>query len=75
MKIRTITTGIPFPFSTYQLQRAAEFNTTCRTHFEADGYEVQTTRVSSQIWDEARNLDSILALESDAHALGIELQM
>ncbi len=72
MKIRTITTGIPFPFSTYQLQRAAEFNTTCRTHFEADGYEVQTTRVSSQIWDEARNLDSILALESDAHALGIE---
>ena len=72
MKIRTITTGIPFPFSTYQLQRAAEFNTTCRTHFEADGYEVQTTRVSSQIWNEARNLDSILALESDAQALGIE---
>ena len=72
MKIRTITTGIPFPFSSYQLQRAAEFNTTCRTHFEANGYEVQTTRVSSQIWDEARDADTILALESDAQALGIE---
>ena len=72
MKIRTITTGIPFPFSSYQLQRVAEFNATSRSHFEADGYEVQTTRVSSQIWDEARNADSILALESDAHALGIE---
>ena len=72
MKIRTITTGIPFPFSAYQLQRAAEFNTTCRRHLEANGYEVQTTRVSSQIWDEARNIDSILALESDAQALGIQ---
>lgn len=72
MKIRTITTGIPFPFSAYQLQRAAEFNTNCRRHLEANGYEVQTTRVSSQIWDEARNIDSILALESDAQALGIQ---
>ncbi len=72
MKIRTITTGIPFPFSTYQLQRASKFNTTCQTHFEADGYEVQTTRVSCQIWDEARDVDTVLALESDAQALGIE---
>ncbi len=72
MKIRTITTGIPFVFSSYQLQRAAEFNTACRARFEANGYEVQTTRVSSQIWDEARDIDTILALESDAHALGIE---
>ena len=72
MKIRTITTGIPFPFSSYQLQRAAEFNTTCRELFENKGYEVQTTRVSSQIWDEARDVDTILALESDAQTLGIE---
>ena len=71
MKIRTITAGIPFPFSPYQLQRAAKFNTACKTYFEADGYEVQTTRISSQIWDEARDVDSILALESDAQALGI----
>ena len=72
MKIRTITTGIPFPFSVYQLQPAAEFNTACRTYFEANGYEVQTTRVSCQIWDERRDIDTILSLETDARALGIE---
>ena len=72
MKIRTITTGIPFPFSPYQLQRAAKFNAACQTYFEANGYDVQTTRVSCQIWDETRDVDTILALESDAQALGIE---
>jgi len=72
MKIRTITTGIPLPFSPYQLQRAAKFNTACQTYFEANGYEVQTTRVSCQIWDEKRDIDTILKLESDAQALGIE---
>ena len=72
MKIRTITTGIPLPFSPYQLQRAAKFNAACQTYFEANGYDVQTTRVSCQIWDETRDVDTILALESDAQALGIE---
>ena len=71
MKIRTITTGIPLPFSPYQLQRAAKFNAACQTYFEANGYEVQTTRVSSQIWDEARDVEIIFNLESDAQALGI----
>ena len=72
MKIRTITTGVPLPFAPYQLQRAAKFNTACQTCFEANGYEVQTTRVSSQIWDEARDIDTIFALETDAQELGIE---
>ena len=72
MKIRTITTGIPLPFAPYQLQRAAKFNTACQAYFEANGYDVQTTRVSSQIWDEARAIDTILRLESDARALGID---
>ena len=72
MKIRTITTGIPLPFSPYQLQRAAKFNAACRTYFEANGYDVQTTRVSCQIWDEPRDVETILKLESDARALGIE---
>ena len=72
MKIRTITTGIPLPFSPYQLQRAAKFNAACQTHFEANGYDVQTTRVSCQIWDEIRDIDTILRLESDAKAFGIE---
>ncbi len=72
MKIRTITIGIPFPFSSYQLQRAAKFNAACRSCFEANGYDVQTTRVSCQIWNESRDVDTILALESEAQALGIE---
>ena len=72
MKIRTITTGIPLPFSPYQLQRAAKFNAACQTYFEANGYEVQTTRISSQIWDETRDIETIFNLESDAQALGID---
>ena len=72
MKIRPITTGIPLPFSPYQLQRAAKFNAACQTHFETNGYEVQTTRVSSQIWDETRDVKAILKLESEAQALGID---
>ena len=72
MKIRTITTGIPLPFSPYQLQRAAKFNADCQSYFEAKGYEVQTTRVSCQIWDENRDVDTLLRLESDARAFGIE---
>ena len=72
MKIRTITIGIPFPFSPYQLQRAAKFNAACQTYFEENGYDVQTTRISSQIWDETRDVEAILALETEACALGIE---
>ena len=72
MKIRTITTGIPLPFAPYQLQRAAKFNAACQTYFEANGYDVQTTRVSSQIWDEKRDVNTILALEADVQALGID---
>ena len=72
MKIRTITTGILDPFSSSQLQHAAEFNAFCRTRFEAHGYEVQSTRCSCQIWDEARDVDAILRLECAAQALGIE---
>lgn len=72
MKIRTITTGIPFPFSPYQLQRAAKFNAASQACFEANGYDVQTTRVSCQVWDEAQDVDTILKLEPAARALGID---
>lgn len=72
MKIRTITTGIPFPFAPYQLERAAKFNAASQVYFESNGYEVQTTRVSSQIWDEARDIEAILTLESHAQAVGID---
>ena len=72
MKIRTITAGIPNPFSSEALQEAAEFNVASRTCFEAEGYEVQSTRVSTQVWDEARSVDALLALESEAQGLGVE---
>lgn len=72
MKIRTITTGIPSPFSHDYLQRAAEFNATCRIRFEANGYEVQSTRISTQIWNDAPDIEDILALETQTKALGIE---
>ena len=72
MKIRTITTGIPSPFSHDYLQRAAEFNAACHSRFEANGYEVQSTRISTQIWNDAPNIEDILALETQTKALGIE---
>ena len=72
MKIRTITAGIPNPFFRSYLKQAAGFNTACRTHFEANDYEVQSTRVSCQIWNEVRDVDTILKLESNAKTLGIE---
>lgn len=72
MKIRTITTGIPSPFSHDYLQRAVKFNAACRTRFEANGYEVQSTRLSCQVWDDAHDVDELLALETETKALGIE---
>ncbi len=71
MQIRTITTGIPNPFSERSLRRAAAFNEACRTHFETHGYAVQSTRVSCQIWDERRSVADIRALETSAQAAGI----
>ena len=72
MKIRTITTGIPSPFSHDYLQRAAEFNAACRTRFQANGYEVQSTRLSTQVWNAEIDVADILALEQKTEALGIE---
>ena len=72
MKIRTITTGIPSPFSHDYLQCAAEFNAACHSRFEANGYEVQSTRISTQIWNDAPDIEDILALETQTKALGIE---
>ena len=72
MKIRTITTGIPSPFSHDYLQRAAEFNAACRTRFQANGYEVQSTRLSTQVWNAEIDVADILALEEKTEALGIE---
>lgn len=72
MKIRTVTVGIPDAFSREQLQFAADFNRRCKAHFEANGYEVQTTRVSSQAWGDISSLDQLLELDRRVIELGGE---
>ncbi len=70
MKIRTITVGIPDAFSCEQLHFAMDFNRRCQSHFEANGYEVQTTRVSSQAWDQIFSTDQALELDHRVVELG-----
>ena len=72
MKIRTVTVGIPEAFSREQLQFAADFNRRCKSHFEANGYEVQTTRVSSQAWGETSSVDQLLELDHRVMKVGGE---
>ena len=63
MKVRTVTVGIPDAFSHEQLRFAVDFNRRCQSRFEANGYEVQTTRVSSQAWDTISSIDQALELD------------
>ena len=63
MKVRTVTVGIPDAFSQEQLQFAVDFNRRCQSRFESHGYEVQTTRVSSQAWDAISSVDQVLELD------------
>ena len=70
MKIRTVTVGIPDAFSLEQLQFAMDFNRRCQSRFEASGYEVQTTRVSSQAWNAISSIDQVLELDQRVVELG-----
>ena len=72
MKVRTVTVGIPDAFSHEQLQFAVDFNRRCQSRFEANGYEVQTTRVSSQSWDQISSIDQALELDRRIVGLGGE---
>ena len=72
MKIRTVTIGIPDAFSREQLEFAVDFSHRCQRHFEANGYEVQTTRVSSQAWDAISDLEQVLELDRRVVELGGE---
>ncbi len=72
MKIRTVTVGIPDAFSREQLQFAIDFNRRCQARFEAKGYQVQTTRVSSQAWGEIASLGQVLELDHRVVELGGE---
>ncbi len=54
MKIRTITTGISLqsPQDTEKIRQAAEFNQQAKEIFTQQGYEVQTTRIATNSWEE-----------------------
>lgn len=53
MKIRTITTGICLesPGDRARIQKAAQFNAQAQQELETQGYEVQTTRISTQSFE------------------------
>ncbi len=54
MKIRTITTGISLS-STKEIEKirqASEFNQQAKLYFQEQGYEVQTTRIATNSWEE-----------------------
>ena len=52
MKIRTITTGISLHLNQVEemIQQAAQWNQQAKTVFENHGYEVQTTRITTNSW-------------------------
>ncbi|MEH1795216.1 DUF711 family protein [Nostoc sp.] len=54
MKIRTITTGISLQSlqDREKIKQAAEFNQQAQIVFEKQGYEVQTTRIATNSWEE-----------------------
>jgi uncharacterized protein (UPF0210 family) len=54
MKIRTITTGMTFksPRDIDRLEPISEFNRKAKSSFEQNGYEVQTTRIATNSWEE-----------------------
>lgn len=54
MRIRTITAGfnLKIPFEKDQLKKIAAFTTNAKKIFEDKGYTVQTTRITTQPWEE-----------------------
>jgi len=54
MKIRTITTGISLRSfrETGKIEPITEFNQKAKRLFEQEGYEVQTTRIATNSWEE-----------------------
>jgi uncharacterized protein (UPF0210 family) len=67
MKIRTITTGVTLksPEDFDKIKPLAEFNQKAKTFFEENGYEVQTTRIATNSWQE------YLHAETGAELLGL----
>ncbi|MBW4646762.1 MAG: DUF711 family protein [Goleter apudmare HA4340-LM2] len=80
MKIRTITTGISLqsPAEIEKIIQATEFNQRAKEVFESQGYEVQTTRISTNSWEEylaglsnIEIINQILAIEQVCQSLDI----
>ncbi len=81
MKIRTITTGISLESSKedVKFKQAAEFNQKAKEYFEDKGYEIQTTRIATNSWEEYLEADlsatdvinEIRAIESFCQSIDI----
>ncbi len=71
MKIRTITTGISLesPTDSARIQKAAQFNAQAQEILENQGYEVQSTRISTQSWENYLLKSSASALLSNLQEL------
>ncbi len=67
MKIRTITTGVSLhsPNEEDKIRQTAEFNEKAKAVFENAGYEVQTTRIATNSWEE------YLGDQSDAKIISV----
>ncbi|MBW4687204.1 MAG: DUF711 family protein [Komarekiella atlantica HA4396-MV6] len=72
MKIRTITTGISLKSlnEIKKIKQAAEFNQQAKAFFELQGYEVQTTRISTNAW--AEYLQGLSTVESISKIQNLE---
>ncbi|MGB8657671.1 MAG: DUF711 family protein [Candidatus Zixiibacteriota bacterium] len=80
MKIRTITTGISLKSSGQvdEIKPIAEFNQKAKLTFERQGYEVQTTRIATNSWQnyvegssKAEMLTEIQGIELVCRSLGV----
>ncbi len=60
MKIRTITTGTTFksPKDIERIKPISELNRKAKLSFEQNGYEVQTTRIATNSWEEYISVSS-----------------
>jgi len=83
IKIRTITSGVTFERGcswALNLERAAAFNAAAKARFESAGFEVQTTRIAAnpfEEWLDVHNRDEALSrlrsIDADLEQLGVDL--
>ncbi len=71
MKIRTITTGVPLKSAAdfEKIYPAAEFNRNAGALFEQAGYEVQSTRIATNSWEQYLTGSTREEILRDAHTI------